>query len=211
MIQCSKCKDVKEEGEFRKDKRIKRGYCSNCKECTSLRKRIYYQNNKEKKRERDRRYYQNNKDKIIERQRIYEFIEKEKRLKYKKEFHKKNKEKKRLYDKERYLLKKEQGYTPPKYNKELRKEYDRIRWLKKSGKIEEYKKAHHAYQCKKRMRRDAKLLTDSYIRHLYAKEYGKQIRSTLTDDEIRLRRELMALQRLQKQKQGENNAQTRES
>ena len=64
---CSKCKQIKDIGEFSKDKNKKDGLCSQCKSCVSERMKAYYQEKKEKRAE----YLRENKEKIAKRRKAY--------------------------------------------------------------------------------------------------------------------------------------------
>jgi hypothetical protein len=45
---CTKCNEWKSYNEFHKNKNVKDGYVSQCKECRNLHRKEYYKNNKEK-------------------------------------------------------------------------------------------------------------------------------------------------------------------
>jgi len=75
---CSKCGEIKELGEFCRNKVKKDGLVGWCKECFSAWRKEYYQNNKGKIKERNIEYYQNNKEKIKEQKREYRGNNKEK-------------------------------------------------------------------------------------------------------------------------------------
>ena len=71
---CSKCKQIKDIGEFHKDKGKKDGLVSQCKSCMCERAKAYYQENKEKV----KAYYQENKEEIVEQKKAYYQKNKEK-------------------------------------------------------------------------------------------------------------------------------------
>lgn len=123
---CTKCKILKNDDEFHKNKYSKSGYLTRCKNCIRERDRISYQKNPSKKRESARKlrnknpelikkrkkcYYENNKEKILNTAKEYYLNNKEQHLKKCNEWVKNNKEKSNLI-KKRY---KNKLRSNPKY------------------------------------------------------------------------------------------------
>ena len=63
MFKCCKCKILKEESLFHKNKSTKTGYTTTCKLCSSVNKKNHYYKNKESCCLYSRNYYKNNKEK----------------------------------------------------------------------------------------------------------------------------------------------------
>lgn len=104
---CSKCGEEKEDSEFYKDKSVKSGLKSSCKECDRKRAREMHaknpsivrsralkwrNNNIEKARENYRLYKENNKEKELERSRKYYIENSEKERERRKQYYWKNRE-----------------------------------------------------------------------------------------------------------------------
>lgn len=78
MKKCSKCGEIKELGEFYKNKKAIDGvtwYCKNCQKENSLKNRL----NKEDKKEYNKQYYIENKEKVVVQKKIYNEANRDKR------------------------------------------------------------------------------------------------------------------------------------
>jgi len=100
MKVCSKCKEVKDESEFYKDKSKKDGLRPDCKVCVKKQDIQYRQKNKDKIKERKKKYCLKNKDK----KRKYDEQYCQKNKDKKREYRQKNKDKRNQRAKERYQI-----------------------------------------------------------------------------------------------------------
>lgn len=90
--ECPHCGEIKDVSCFSKNKRVKDGVQTECKQCYSGRRHEYRENNKEKISEKHRQYCENNKKKISNYQHQYYENNKEKISERKRQRYKSNKE-----------------------------------------------------------------------------------------------------------------------
>ena len=95
--ECSRCHQIKDVGEFSKNKTKKDGLQYACKECCFALIVEYYKNNKEKLAKQKAEYRKNNKEKLTKQKAEYRKNNKEKLTKIRAEWQKNNKEKIRQY------------------------------------------------------------------------------------------------------------------
>lgn len=69
MKTCTKCEEVKELGEFHRNKGTNDGMSTHCKKCVSVRGKEYYKENKGKFQEKGKDYRKRNSKKLLERDR----------------------------------------------------------------------------------------------------------------------------------------------
>jgi hypothetical protein len=105
---CSKCKQIKDIGEFHKDKGKKDGLVSQCKSCVAERGKAYRQENKEEIAERNKAWRKENKEKIAERHKAWRKENKEKIAEWMKAYRQENKEELAEYQKAYYQENKEE-------------------------------------------------------------------------------------------------------
>ena len=88
MKKCSKCGRELPKSEFNKNKNMKDGWQSWCKECVAERKRKYREANREKVAESDRKYREANREKVAERNRKYNEANREKVAEHHRKYYK---------------------------------------------------------------------------------------------------------------------------
>lgn len=128
---CTKCKLVKSETSFSKDKNSTSGLYSRCKECTKRETKLKSAEQKAKENERSRRYKLNNKDKVKQTAQSWYQRNKEKVIEYSKS---------RTYQNYSKHLERQRLYCSK--NKEKRKEYlskNKIRISETKRKRENYR------------------------------------------------------------------------
>lgn len=132
---CTRCKRIKEEAHFGKDKNRKNGLTVWCKECyreyrNENRDKIrrsaseYYRNNKEKLAKYSRQWKKDNPDKVRDQKRRHMAKHRDKIREHRKEYRKKHKEEIREYNKK---YRKENKDDIRKYSRIYRRTYDKRR------------------------------------------------------------------------------------
>ena len=117
---CTKCGKllVVYSGNFKKAKKGKYGFASQCKKCDKQ----YYEENKEEILEKQKEYYEENKEEILERNKQYNEEHKEEILEYMKQYYKEHKEELKEKKKQYYEEHKEEIAEKNKQYREEHKE-----------------------------------------------------------------------------------------
>lgn len=134
MKRCSKCQEEKEPTEFNKNKRVKSGLTTVCKECHKIGTRKYYQKNKESLKQCAVKYRKENRSEILVKDRQRYQVKKDKLknhyhqnrdeiLSRRKELYSENKESYRLAARRKYQKRKIEN--PDGIKKERRDFYER--------------------------------------------------------------------------------------
>ena len=108
-MECSKCHEIKEVGEFPKDKSKKDGVRTICKKCSSEYNKEYCKQNAYKLKEQKKEYYKQNADKMKKKHAEYSKQNADKIKEYHAEYYKQNVNKIKERDAERYNSKVEQS------------------------------------------------------------------------------------------------------
>lgn len=171
MKVCKNCKIKKEFDFFRKSKRHKDGYMSECKECVAIKRSEYYYSKHEHFRSQNKEYYEKNKEVI------YQNLNKEKKRerdrRYSERHHEKLKSKKLEYyynNREDILEKRKKYYEE---NKDvLNKITDNKREIKKRS----YQKRKHQFIWRRILRRtleQLKIEKESSTENLLGYDYNE--------------------------------------
>lgn len=148
MKVCKNCKNEKAFESFRKSKRHKDGYMSECKECVAIKRSEYYYSKHEHFRNQNKEYYEQNKEKI------YQNLDKEKKRERDRRYSEKNREKlknKKLeyyYNNREVILEKRK-----KYYEENKDVLNKITESKREIKKKSYQKRKHQFVWRRILRR----------------------------------------------------------
>jgi len=145
---CKTCKIEKNYSKFRKSKRHKDGFNSECKDCLSIKRREYYINNIDRHKETSKKYYEENKKEI------YEKIDKERKKKNDSKYREKNKEKLKKQKKDYYEKNKEKiKEKSMKYYSENKEKINQTSDTKREIRRRSYKKRKYQYVWREILRK----------------------------------------------------------